>query len=128
MEVTNLVEMPTALMGEFNSEFLQLPREVLISVMKKHQRYFPFPQPLFEGKRARKLLPHFIAIRNGDDIGIDIVRQGNEHVLGARFADANFFVREDLKHKLEEFRPKLSGLIFQTKLGSMLDKSERIVN
>ncbi|HEY9152063.1 MAG TPA: glycine--tRNA ligase subunit beta, partial [Anaerolineales bacterium] len=53
--------------------------------------------------------------------------QGNEHVLGARFADANFFVREDLKHKLEEFRPKLSGLIFQTKLGSMLDKSERIV-
>ena len=119
-EVTNLVEMPTALMGEFNSEFLQLPREVLISVMKKHQRYFPV-------EKSGKLLPHFIAIRNGDDIGIDIVRQGNEHVLGARFADANFFVREDLKHKLEEFRPKLSGLIFQTKLGSMLDKSERIL-
>jgi len=119
-EVTNLVEMPTAVMGEFNSEFLQLPREVLISVMKKHQRYFPVEQ---DGK----LLNHFVAVRNGDDIGTDLVRQGNEHVLGARFADANFFVREDLKHKLEEFRPKLSGLIFQTKLGSMLDKSERMV-
>ena len=119
-EVANLVEMPTAVMGEFNSEFLQLPREVLISVMKKHQRYFPV-------EKDGKLLNHFVAIRNGDDIGIDLVRQGNEHVLGARFADANFFVREDLKHKLEEFRPKLSGLIFQTKLGSMLDKSERML-
>jgi glycyl-tRNA synthetase len=135
-EVTNLVEMPTAVMGEFNSEFLQLPREVLISVMKKHQRYFPITPlhlPPFSGKMGGEkeggegLLPHFIAIRNGDDIGIDLVRQGNEHVLGARFADANFFVREDLKHKLEEFRPKLSGLIFQTKLGSMLDKSERML-
>ncbi len=119
-EVTNLVEMPTAVMGEFTPEFLQLPREVLVSVMKKHQRYFPV-------EKSGKLLSHFVAIRNGDDIGIDLVRQGNEHVLGARFADANFFVREDLKHKLEEFRPRLAGLIFQTKLGSMLDKSERIV-
>ncbi len=124
-EVANLVEMPTAVMGEFNSEFLQLPREVLISVMKKHQRYFPI-----QSVGAQYIAPlqnHFIAIRNGDDIGIDLVRQGNEHVLGARFADANFFVREDLKHKLEEFRPKLSGLIFQTKLGSMLDKSNRML-
>ena len=72
------------------------------------------------------LLPHFIAIRNGDDIHIDTVREGNEHVLGARFADANFFVREDVKLKLEEYRPKLSALTFHTKLGSMLDKSERI--
>jgi glycyl-tRNA synthetase len=129
-EVANLVEMPTAVMGEFNSEFLQLPREVLISVMKKHQRYFPV-QPIAlseaKGEVEARLLPHFIAIRNGDEIGIDLVRQGNEHVLGARFADANFFVREDLKHKLEEFRPKLSGLIFQTRLGSMLDKSERML-
>ncbi len=130
-EVANLVEMPTAVMGEFNSEFLQLPRDVLVSVMKKYQRYFPLtsaPLPQGEGKGVREgLLPHFIAIRNGDDKHLDIVRQGNEHVLGARFADANFFVREDLKHKLEEFRPKLSGLIFQTKLGSMLDKSERML-
>ena len=119
-EVTNLIEMPTAVMGGFNEEFLQLPKDVLISVMKKHQRYFPV-------QKNGKLLPHFIAIRNGDDIGIDIVRQGNEHVLGARFADANFFVREDLKHPLEYYRSQLSGLTFHTKLGSMLDKSERIV-
>ncbi len=134
-EVANLVEMPTAVMGGFNEEFLSLPREVLISVMKKHQRYFPVesPSPRGRGKPAgqgegeHKLLPHFIAIRNGDDIGIDIVRQGNEHVLGARFADANFFVREDLKLKLEEYRPRLAKLTFHTKLGSYLDKSDRML-
>jgi glycyl-tRNA synthetase len=118
-EVTNLVEMPTAVMGGFDQESLSLPRDVLISVMKKHQRYFPI-------EKKGKLLSHFIAIRNGDDIGVDLVRQGNEHVLGARFADANFFVREDLKQPLEAYRPGLSKLIFQTKLGSMLDKSERL--
>jgi glycyl-tRNA synthetase len=120
-EVTNLVEMPTAVMGGFDRESLSLPRDVLISVMKKHQRYFPV-----SSLQSSNLLPHFIAIRNGDDIGIDIVRQGNEHVLGARFADANFFVREDLKKPLEAYRPELSKLIFQTKLGSLLDKSERM--
>jgi len=118
-EVVNLIEMPTAVMGGFNEEFLALPRDVLISVMKKHQRYFPV-------QKNGKLLAQFIAIRNGDDIGVNTVRQGNEHVLGARFADANFFVREDVKLKLEEYRPKLSTLTFHTKLGSMLDKSERI--
>ncbi len=132
-EVANLVEMPTAVMGGFDPEFLALPRDVLISVMKKHQRYFPLtPTPLPGGERqgvreGEGLLPHFIAIRNGDDLHLDLVRQGNEHVLGARFADAAYFVREDLKHKLEDFRPKLDGLTFHTKLGSMLDKSERLV-
>ncbi|MGQ9832749.1 MAG: glycine--tRNA ligase subunit beta [Candidatus Villigracilaceae bacterium] len=132
-EVANLVEMPTAVMGGFDREFLQLPKDVLISVMKKHQRYFPVqkvssvPVSHDTDQRDTSLLPHFIAIRNGDDIGIDLVRQGNEHVLGARFADANFFVREDLKHKLEDFRPKLASLTFHTKLGSMLDKSDRML-
>ncbi|MBN8656598.1 MAG: glycine--tRNA ligase subunit beta [Anaerolineae bacterium] len=135
-EVTNLIEMPTAVMGGFNSEFLTLPRDVLISVMKKHQRYFPIQSKVESQKsgesatfdlRPSTLLPHFIAIRNGDDIHIDIVRDGNEHVLGARFADANFFVREDVKLKLEEYRPKLSSLTFHTKLGSMLDKSARML-
>jgi len=145
-EVANLIEMPTAIMGEFDKEYLSLPRDVLISVMKKHQRYFPIQRVgatlqgqsgNMSGKSSSQsgpqsdpggspLLPHFIAIRNGDDIHIDTVRQGNEHVLGARFADANFFVREDVKLKLEEYRPKLSSLTFHTKLGSMLDKSERI--
>lgn len=133
-EVANLIEMPTAVMGSFNTEFLQLPKEVLISVMKKHQRYFPVQkssksndQPETWNVEHGTLLPHFIAIRNGDDIGIDAVRKGNEHVLNARFADANFFVREDLKHTLEEFRSKLAALTFHAKLGSMLDKSNRIL-
>ena len=123
-EVTNLIEMPTAVMGGFDKEYLSLPRDVLISVMKKHQRYFPISNLQ---STNYQLLPHFIAIRNGDDIHIDIVREGNEHVLGARFADANFFVREDVKLKLEEYRPKLSSLTFHTKLGSMLDKSNRML-
>ncbi|HSM70936.1 MAG TPA: glycine--tRNA ligase subunit beta, partial [Anaerolineales bacterium] len=119
---------PTAVMGGFNEEFLELPRDVLISVMKKHQRYFPVQgsKSKVKGGQPSNLLPHFIAIRNGDDIGVDTVRQGNEHVLNARFADANFFVREDLKQPLEDYRNELAGLIFHTKLGSMLDKSERI--
>ena len=133
-EVTNLIEMPTAVMGGFNSEFLELPRDVLISVMKKHQRYFPIQSKVESQKsdltfdlRPSTLLPNFIAIRNGDDLHIDTVREGNEHVLGARFADANFFVREDVKLKIEEYRPKLSALTFHTKLGSMLDKSNRML-
>ena len=124
-EVANLIEMPTAVMGGFNQEFLALPRDVLISVMKKHQRYFPVQR--VGTQHAVSLLPHFIAIRNGDDIGVNTVREGNEHVLGARFADANFFVREDVKLKLEEYRPKLSSLTFHTKLGSYLHKSERML-
>ncbi len=119
-EVTNLVEKPTALLGNFSRESLDLPRDVLISTMKKHQRYFPV-------QRAGALLPNFIAIRNGDDQHLNLVQQGNEHVLGARFADANFFVREDLKQPLEAYRPKLAGLVFHAKLGSMLDKSDRML-
>ncbi len=129
-EVTNLVEKPTAVLGGFNTEFLSLPRDVLISVMKKHQRYFPvqrLPSPSGRGVEGEgELLPNFIAIRNGDEQSLGIVQHGNEHVLGARFADANFFVREDVKYPLEHYRDGLQKLIFQTKLGSMLDKSERI--
>jgi glycyl-tRNA synthetase len=127
-EVTNLVEMPTAFMGAFDKEYLSLPRDVVISVMKKHQRYFPVQRAAVETEHAPSLLlPHFIAVRNGDDLHIDIVREGNEHVLGARFADANFFVREDIKQPLEHYRSQLSGLTFHTRLGTMLDKSERML-
>ncbi len=118
-EVTNLVERPAPLMGEFESEYLALPDDVLISVMKKHQRYFPV-------MKDGKLMARFIAVRNGDDQHLDLVREGNEHVIRARFADANYFVREDVKQPLEAYRVKLSKLAFQAKLGSMLDKSERI--
>jgi len=129
-EVTNLVEKPTAVLGSFDEEYLSLPEAVLITVMKKHQRYFPVrfagTGRALLGEQDSPLLPNFIAIRNGDDQHLDLVRQGNEHVLNARFADANFFVREDLKQPLEAYRPKLATLIFQKQLGSMLDKSKRI--
>jgi glycyl-tRNA synthetase len=118
-EITNLVEKPTAFAGGFDPEFLALPREVLISTMQKYQRYFPV-------EKNGKLVANFVAVRNGDEQDLDLVRQGNEHVLGARFADANFFVREDLKHPLEYYRDGLKSLIFHKQLGSMLNKSERI--
>ncbi|MDP2994474.1 MAG: glycine--tRNA ligase subunit beta, partial [Anaerolineales bacterium] len=132
-EVANLVEKPMPLLGGFDKEFLALPEDVLISVMKKHQRYFPIERQTSKVKgttmdvQRSTLLPYFVVVRNGDSQGIDLVRQGNEHVVRARFADANFFVREDLKHKLEDFRPRLGTLMFQKKLGSMLDKSDRMV-
>jgi len=124
-EVTNLVEKPTAVLGSFDADFLALPRDVLISVMKKHQRYFPVVAN--SPSNAASLRPYFIAIRNGDEQYLEVVRQGNEHVLNARFADANFFVREDVKLPLEAYRERLAQLIFQTKLGSMRDKADRIV-
>ncbi len=119
-EVTNLVEAPTALRGTFAEEHLRLPTEVLVSVMKKHQRYFPI------WSKDGKLMPYFITVRNGDGQYEDIVVDGNQQVISARFADAAFFINEDLKHKLEDFLPRLSTLMFQSKLGSMLDKSRRI--
>jgi len=119
-EVTNLVEAPTALRGDFDPDHLRLPPEVLVSVMKKHQRYFPV------WKSDGSLLPCFVVVRNGDDQHLDVVADGNEQVIRARFADANFFIREDLKVRLEDLLPRLSTLMFQFKLGSMLDKSRRI--
>ncbi len=119
-EVTNLVEAPTAILGKFDSEHLRLPAEVLVSVMQKHQRYFPVY------KSDGSLMPYFVLVRNGDGQHSDVVADGNEQVVRARFADANFFIAEDLKHKLEDFLPRLGTLTFQVKLGSMLDKTERI--
>lgn len=120
-EIGNLVEQPTALLGSFDRRYLEnLPPEVLIGVMKKHQRYIPVLDP------QGKLTNHFIVVRNGDNQHSEIVLNGNLQVILARFADAEFFVKEDKKKKLEEFVPKLAQLIFQKQLGSMLDKTERI--
>jgi glycyl-tRNA synthetase len=127
-EVANLIESPHALLGSFDPSHLELPREVLISVMKKHQRYFPVEEPLDSQALSAPLMPYFIAVRNGDGQGLELVREGNEHVIRARFADAAFFVREDLKRPLEAYLPKLATLTFQVKLGSMLDKTRRIVS
>lgn len=119
-EVTNLVEAPTALLGSFEDKYLQLPREILVTVMRDKQRYFPV-----EDKNG-KLMPYFIAVRNGDEEHLDLVREGNEHVLRARFSDANYFFNEDIEKKLEDFLPRLDTLTFQEKLGSMREKTERV--
>ncbi len=119
-EVTNLVEQPTALLGSFEKKYLALPKDVLITVMKKHQRYFPIIDA------SQQLLPNFITVRNGDNQHLDIVRHGNEEVIRARFADAEYFFNHDRRHKLEDFLPRLGTLTYQVKLGSMLDKAKRI--
>eukprot|EP00793_Prasinoderma_coloniale_P004730 PRCOL_00000491-RA len=119
-EVTNLIESPSPLLGSYEDEYLALPREVLVTVMRKHQRYFPVEDPA-----TGKLLPYFVTVANGacDE---DVVRKGNEAVLRARYADARFFYEADLKKPLVEFRAGLEGITFQKKLGSMLDKSKRV--
>ena len=120
-EVTNLVERPTALLGTYEKRYLDtLPPEVLIGVMKKHQRYFPVLD------KEGNLTQHFIIVRNGDEHYGDVVVDGNLQVIHARFADAEFFIREDKESPLEAFVPKLAQLTFQKELGSMLDKTARI--
>ena len=119
-EVTHLVERPTLFCGDFEDRFLALPPEVLVAVMKKHQRYFPVYA------ENGSLLPHFIGVRNGDAEHLDIVVDGNEHVLWARFADAEYFYGKDTGQSLSEFLPRLQTLTFQVDLGSMLDKVHRL--
>ncbi|MCA9910185.1 MAG: glycine--tRNA ligase subunit beta, partial [Anaerolineae bacterium] len=119
-EVTNLVEAPTALRGRFEHEYLRLPREVLVTVMRDKQRYFALEDA------SGKLMPYFIAVRNGDTQHLDKVTDGNEQVLRARFSDANYFFAQDTQKKLGDFLPRLSTLTFQEKLGSMLDKNNRV--
>jgi glycyl-tRNA synthetase len=118
-EVTNLVEKPTAFRGSFDKIYLELPRQVLISVMKKHQRCFPVEQ-------KGVLLPYFITVRNGGRKHLDVVTKGNEHVIEARFADAAYFIERDLQQPLDSYLPRLATMVFQTELGSMLDKVNRI--
>jgi glycyl-tRNA synthetase len=119
-EIANLVEAPAPLLGSFNPDHLDLPEPVLIAVMKKHQRYFPV-----WGKDGR-LLPHFVAVANGERTDLEQIRKGNEHVIRARFADADYFIRRDLERPLEAYLPQLERIAFQTRLGSMLDKVNRV--
>ena len=118
-EITFLVEYPTAFYGEFEEDYVKLPKEVVTTPTKEHQRYFPV-------SKDGKLLPYFIAVRNGDSHRIDIVKAGNEKVLKARLADALFFYKEDTKKPLESFVDKLQTVVFQAKLGTVYDKSLRI--
>ncbi len=92
-EVVAITENPKALVGTFDELFLELPPEVIITSMKEHQRYFPVIEQ--DGGEESSLLPYFIVVRNGDSQGMELVIEGNEHVIRARFADADFFVQED---------------------------------
>lgn len=119
--VTNLVEMPFGVCGIFDKKFLQLPAEVLITSMREHQKYFPVIDP------SGKLLPGFVAVNNTRVVDIDITRKGHQRVLRARLEDALFFFNTDRETTLESRVANLQGIIFQAKLGTMLEKQERLV-
>ncbi|MCS7066420.1 MAG: glycine--tRNA ligase subunit beta [Fimbriimonadales bacterium] len=117
-ENTFLVEYPHLLRGAFPEAFLRLPAPVLISAMKKHEKFFPLVDS------SGHLLPGFISVYNNGNP--DYVREGNEWVLVARFNDASFFFEEDLKQPLEAFVQGLERMLFQQKLGTLMDKTRRL--
>ncbi|MDX6153323.1 glycine--tRNA ligase subunit beta [Marinococcus sp. PL1-022] len=119
-EVNQLVEYPTALHGSFDEAYLDIPREVLVTSMKEHQRYFPVEND--EGS----LLSYFITVRNGNARHLDQVRKGNEKVLRARLADAQFFYDEDRKISPDEAVEKLNHVIYQENLGTVGEKVMRV--
>ena len=118
--VNYLVENPQPIVGNFSESHLELPPEVLITAMKKHQRYFPM------WKTESELSAKFITISNGTDGNFDGVQHGNERVLRARLNDAEFFYEEDQKNSLADKVERLDAVIFHAKLGSLLDKAERL--
>ena len=119
-EAANLVEAPTAFLGTFDAAYLELPRDVLVTVMRKHQRYFALEDS------AGRLMNYFIGVRNGDSVHLDKVIRGNEQVLRARFSDARFFYQADIKQPLKAYLPRLDTLTFQADLGSMRAKNDRV--
>jgi glycyl-tRNA synthetase beta chain len=120
-EVTALVEWPSAITGSFEARFLELPREVLISTLQQHQRYFPVQDT------GAKLLPHFITVANIESREPAKVRAGNERVVRPRLSDAAFFWSQDRKQPLAARLPGLDAVTFQAKLGSIGDKVRRMV-
>ena len=119
-EVTALVEYPVVVCGQFDSAYLELPAEVLITTMQDNQRYFA----LFDDEGS--LLPHFISIANIDSRKPEVVANGNERVIRPRFADAEFFFSQDQKQGIAQMHARLDAVVFQEKLGSLGDKSRRI--
>jgi glycyl-tRNA synthetase beta chain len=119
-ENSQLVEYPVPFRGSFDESFLDIPDEVLITTMKKNQRYFPVRDA------SGRLMPHFIGISNNKARDMDVVRDGNERVLRARLYDAAFFWREDRSRSLESRLPDLKKVLYQVRLGSIYDKCERV--
>jgi len=118
--VVNLIEWPSVILGDFDPEFLELPDEVLVTVMRDHQKYFAVEDA------KGKLLPHFLAVLNTDGDPAGLIRHGNERVLRARFNDARFFWQTDQKHPLRERVSWLKNVTFQKDLGSYFDKTLRV--
>jgi glycyl-tRNA synthetase beta chain len=126
-EVTNLVEWPTVLLGDFEKDFLELPSEVLVTSMAVHQRYFPVFQKNEDNKTGeKKLLPNFVTVRNGDERALDTVRRGNAKVLRARLSDARFFYLDDQKNALSVFQTKADNVVFFQQRGSQAQRVQRI--
>ncbi len=119
-EVTSLVEWPVSFSGEFNSDFLKLPKEVLISSMQDHQKYFPVID------KQGNLLPYFISVANIESKDPALIKSGNERVIQPRLSDAAFFWERDLKHGLANHIDSLKKVVYQKQLGSLHDKSERL--
>lgn len=118
-QVTHLVEYPVGVRGDYDSKYLELPKELLVMTMKHHQKYFPVSHS--DGR----LLPHFIAISNMTVDGGDDIQKGNERVLKARLEDARFFFEEDRKRNLEDFVEELKDVLFQKNLGTSYEKMTR---
>jgi glycyl-tRNA synthetase beta chain len=118
--VVNLTEFPSAILGGFDPQFLELPEEVLVTVMRDHQKYFAVEDA------DHKLLPHFLAVLNTDGDREGLIRHGNERVLRARFSDARFFWATDQKRSLLERLDMLRHVTFQKDLGSYYDKTRRV--
>lgn len=118
-EVLNLVEYPTAFMGSFDTKYLEVPEEVLVTSMKNHQRYFVVRD--LDGN----LMPNFISVRNGNEKHIENVIKGNEKVLVARLEDGEFFWREDQKLKIADLVAKLGNVTFHEKIGSLSEHMSR---
>ena len=118
--VINLTEWPSAILGTFDREFLELPEEVLVTVMRDHQKYFAVEDA------KGKLLPHFLAVLNTDGDPQGLIRHGNERVLRARFNDARFFWQTDQKHPLRDRVAWLKNVTFQKDLGSYHEKTMRV--
>lgn len=121
VEVINLAEYPTVMVGAFDEEFLAVPEEIIVDAMLMHQRYFPLYDA--EGKLSNQ----FIIVSNGDPAYTETIVDGNERVVRARLYDAKFFYDEDLKQPLEAYVPALADVVFQEKLGTVFDKTNRIV-
>ncbi len=119
--VTDIVEFPTAVVAEYNEKYLDLPEKIIISTLTQNQMYFAVIDS--KGKLQNK----FVFISNGNPEYKNIIKLGNEKVVKARLEDAEFYYKEDTKHSLESFIPKLSEVTFQAKLGSLLEKTERII-